>query len=159
MTFPFCLCGVRAELLCSVAWSWPPALQPTRFLCPWDFPDKNSGLGCNFFSRGSSWPKDQTHVPGISCTSRWILCLFVFLQISIDLCSPFRRLKMPPAQCLFFQLFILFWMINNVELVSGVQQSDSVIHMHVSILSQILLRLRWFHNIEQSFLPCSVSWL
>ena len=23
-------------------------LQPTRLLCPWDFPDKNTGLGCHF---------------------------------------------------------------------------------------------------------------
>ena len=24
------------------------ALQPTRFLCPWDFPGKNTGVGCHF---------------------------------------------------------------------------------------------------------------
>ena len=23
-------------------------LQPTRFLCPWDFPSKNTGVGCHF---------------------------------------------------------------------------------------------------------------
>ena len=43
-------------------------------------------------------------------------------------------------------------MINNVVLVSGVQQSDSVIHIHVSILFQILLPFRLLHNIEQSVL-------
>ena len=37
-------------------------------------------------------------------------------------------------------------MINNSVLVSGVQQSDSVIHIHVSILFQILV---------QSLLSCS----
>ena len=26
--------------------SWPHGLQPTRFLCPWDFPGKNAGVGC-----------------------------------------------------------------------------------------------------------------
>ena len=40
-------------------------------------------------------------------------------------------------------------MINNVVLVSGVQQSDSVIHKHVSILSQILLPFRLLQNIQQ----------
>ena len=25
-----------------------PELQPDRFLCPWDFPDKNTGVGCHF---------------------------------------------------------------------------------------------------------------
>ena len=43
-------------------------------------------------------------------------------------------------------------MINNVVLVSAVQQSDSVIHIHVSILFQILFPFRLLQNIEQSSL-------
>ena len=51
-------------------------------------------------------------------------------------------------------------MINNVVLVSGVQRSDSVIH--VSILFQILFPFRLLQNIEQSSLcytvgPCWLS--
>ena len=51
-------------------------------------------------------------------------------------------------------------MINNV-LVSGVQQSDSVIHIHVSILFQILFLFRLLQNIEQSSLCSTVGlcWL
>jgi len=26
---------------------WPHGLQPTRFLCPWDFPGKSTGVGCH----------------------------------------------------------------------------------------------------------------
>ena len=53
-------------------------------------------------------------------------------------------------------------MINNVVLVSGVQQSDSVTHIHVSILFQIIFALSLLHNIEQSSLcytvgPCRLS--
>ena len=53
-------------------------------------------------------------------------------------------------------------MINNVVLVSGVKQSDSAIHIHVSILFQILFPFRLSENIEQSFLcytvgPCWLS--
>ena len=53
-------------------------------------------------------------------------------------------------------------MINNIVLVSGVQQSDSVIHIHVSILFQILFPFRLLHNIEQGSLcytvgPCCLS--
>ena len=33
---------------------WLPVLQPTRLLCPWDSPGKNTGVGCHSFSRGSS---------------------------------------------------------------------------------------------------------
>ena len=42
---------------------WPHGLWFARFLCPWDFPSKNTRMGCHFFSRGSSQPRDWT------CTS------------------------------------------------------------------------------------------
>ena len=47
-----------------------------------------------------------------------------------------------------FLFYIGAQLINNVVLVSGVQQSDSVIHIHVSILFQILFPFRLLHNIE-----------
>ena len=52
-------------------------------------------------------------------------------------------------------------MINDVVLVSGIQQSDSVIHVHVSILAQILFLFRLLHSIEQSSLDYTVGpcWL
>ena len=30
---------------------WPLGLQPTRLLCPWDFPGKSTGVGCHCFLR------------------------------------------------------------------------------------------------------------
>ena len=30
----------------------PRGLQPTRLLCPWDSPDKNTGVGCHFLCQG-----------------------------------------------------------------------------------------------------------
>ena len=30
----------------------PHELQPTRLLCPWDFPGKNTGVGCHFLLQG-----------------------------------------------------------------------------------------------------------
>ena len=41
--------------------------------CPWNFPDKNTGVGGLFYSRGSSQPRDQTHVSCISHIGRWVL--------------------------------------------------------------------------------------
>ena len=33
--------------------SWPPrGLQPSRLLCVWDFPGKNTGAGCHFLLQG-----------------------------------------------------------------------------------------------------------
>ena len=55
---------------CLVAKSRPPLCDPTGLLCPWDFPGKNTGVGCHFLLQGSSRPRDQTQV---SCTCRQIL--------------------------------------------------------------------------------------
>ena len=30
----------------------PHGLQPDRFFCPWDFPGKNTGVGCHFLLQG-----------------------------------------------------------------------------------------------------------
>ena len=51
-----CVCArVRAHV-CSVMSdsSQPPGLQPTRLLCPWNFPHKNRPEGCHVFLRCSS---------------------------------------------------------------------------------------------------------
>ena len=31
---------------------WPTGLWPARLLCPWNFPGKNTGVGCHFFLQG-----------------------------------------------------------------------------------------------------------
>ena len=42
--------------MCSVTKScltlWSDGLQPSRLLCPWDFPGKNTGVGCHFLLQG-----------------------------------------------------------------------------------------------------------
>ena len=48
----------------------PHGLQPARLLCPWDFPGRILEWVTISFSRGSSQPRDRTHV---SCICRWFL--------------------------------------------------------------------------------------
>ena len=48
---------IRVLFCCLVAKSYltpllPPGLQPARLLCPWDFPCKNTGVGCHFLLQG-----------------------------------------------------------------------------------------------------------
>ena len=55
--WPFAAEGMDALSCCLVAQScltlWQPhGLQPTRLLCPWDFPGKNTGVGCHFLLQG-----------------------------------------------------------------------------------------------------------
>ena len=41
-----CVCSVVSD---SVR---PYGLKPARLLCPWDFPGKNTGVGCHFLLQG-----------------------------------------------------------------------------------------------------------
>ena len=50
---------------------WCYGLYPTRLLCPWDFPGKNTGLVAISFSRGSSGPRDRTWISCVSYLAGW----------------------------------------------------------------------------------------
>ena len=52
--------------------SQPHGLQPTRFLCPWSFPGKNTGVGCHF------------PLQGIFLTNRLNPCLLSLLYWWVD---------------------------------------------------------------------------
>ena len=61
---PLCVCWVAQSCLTLC----DPMDYPARFLCPWDFPDENTGVSCHL-SRRSSRPRDRTHVSCVSCTA------------------------------------------------------------------------------------------
>ena len=53
INLPLLSCSVVSDSL------RPHRLQPTRLLCPWDFPGKNTGVGCRallqiFLTQGSN---------------------------------------------------------------------------------------------------------
>ena len=41
---------------------WPHGWQPSRHLCPWDFPGQNTEVGFHALLQGTSRPRDQTRV-------------------------------------------------------------------------------------------------
>ena len=45
---------------------WPHGLQPSKLLCPWDFPGKNTGVGCHFLLQGIFPTHDWTWVSHIT---------------------------------------------------------------------------------------------
>ena len=65
----------RSPCCCLIAKSCPTPLQPhglkpTRILCSWNFPGKNTGVGCHFLLWGSFRPGNQAC---ISCIGRLVL--------------------------------------------------------------------------------------
>ena len=69
-----CVCSVVSVMPDSL---WPHGLQPTRLLCPWDSPGKNTGAGCHvllqgiFMTRGSNQHLLCTNSHGCSIKPRW----------------------------------------------------------------------------------------
>ena len=61
-----CVCSVISN-------SWDPMDCSLPGFCPWNSPDKNTGVGCRFLLQGSSQPKDRTHVSYVCCIVRQIL--------------------------------------------------------------------------------------
>ena len=59
--------GFKKESESEVSQSCPTLWDPmdTRLLHPWDFPGKNTGVGCHFLLQGSSQPRDRTQVSHI----------------------------------------------------------------------------------------------
>ena len=58
--FGWCSCNVMSNSL------RPYGLYPTRLLCSWDFPSKNTGVCCHFLLQGISTPRDWTWVSCIA---------------------------------------------------------------------------------------------
>ena len=66
---------------CLIAKSCPTLLrphgqQPARLLCLWDFPGKNTGVGCHFLLSGSSWPRESSQSRDQTCLSYMGWCVF-----------------------------------------------------------------------------------
>ena len=47
--------------------------QPTRFLCPWDSPGKNTGVGCHFLLQEILLTQESN--PGLLCCKKILYCL------------------------------------------------------------------------------------
>ena len=57
--------------VCSVMFDslWASGLQPTKLLCPWDFPGKNTGMGCHFLLQGIFLTQESN--PHLLCLLHW----------------------------------------------------------------------------------------
>ena len=77
----------------------PHGLQPNRVLCPWDFPGKNTGVGCHFLFQGIFRTQESDQ-----CLLCWLAdsfffnllkCFFIFLKFSIDVVLPYIDMNPP----------------------------------------------------------------
>ena len=76
----WCLSWSRIRLQCRRKWKWKwsrsvmsDSLRPHGLLCPWDFPGKNTGMGCYFLLQGI-FPT-QGLKPGLPHCRQTLYCL------------------------------------------------------------------------------------
>ena len=115
----------------------PHGLQPARLLCPWDFPDKDTGEGCHVSSRGSSRPRDLTSVSPVSFVGRQILyhctaweALYIYIHpFFFGLSSHLGHHKALSRVCCAIQQVPISYFIHSINTVqfSSVQFSRSVV--------------------------------
>ena len=138
------------SVLCSALQLCPTlrlqALYPTRLLCPWDYPAKWLAIS---FSRGTSRPKNQTHISCISCFIRQILYQLCHLEslssrtaclIDIFLFFfPFYNIM-----CLFLAVLGLHWCMDfSLVAVSGGYSLVMVAGLLIAVASLIVERGLW----------------
>ena len=69
-----CVCvWAHAQLCLTLMTPWTVAPPPPRLICPWDFPSKNTGVGCNFLLQGTFPTPGSNLCPLYLCIGRQIL--------------------------------------------------------------------------------------
>ena len=87
----------------------------TRILCPWDFPGKNTGLGCHFFlqgifpTQGLNQPRDWTCA---SCIGRWICYHWATWEANK---APRILLQKQRALSKYYLLFNLLFLFSKIH--------------------------------------------
>ena len=118
----FLVCACVCSVTQSCPTSQPHGLSPARLLCPWNFPGKNTGVGCHFLLQGIFRPRDLTCVSSASCFGRQILPLS-------HPGSPSMLMYVPSISTLsrFFFYFYHEWMLDFVKYFFCIYWGDLVI--------------------------------
>ena len=72
---------IKCQSLSQVWPLWPRGLQPTRLLCPWHFPGKNTGAGSHILLQGI-FPRDWTCISCVFCIADRLLTCWVIREVS-----------------------------------------------------------------------------
>ena len=109
----------------SNSFTTPWTHEPTRLLCPWDFPGKDTGVGCHFLLKGIF----PTQGPNM-CHLHWLPYFFTTKPPGKP-CETLHRLK--KKKKFFFKL--LAFTCYSVVLLSVVEQSEYlyIYHLFVTI--------------------------
>ena len=87
----------------------PSGLQPTKLLCPWDFPSKNTGLGCHFLLQGI-FPTQGSN-PCLLCLLHWQMDSLTLLHLEVTTLFSLYAIFIPQDFHLIYNIHIYIYTI------------------------------------------------
>ena len=120
----------------------PYGLKPTRLLCPWDSPSKNTGVGCYDSYRKSSWPRDRTCVSCSSCIGRQILYHWATgeaLAHALGICLKKMNKYIKEERRAWALLFLACFNQRNSTCICFIHLEGPAVHVTVSPQKHIIL--------------------
>ena len=103
---------VKKSVSCSVVSNSlrPHGLQPSRLLCPWDFPGKSTGVGCHSLLR----------IGSLFCSNPdSVTCCWTSHQISLNICfssKNYRKTARPIVSVYFFIVINIYSCCSAAQL-------------------------------------------
>ena len=131
---------------------WPHGLQPTRLLCPWDSPGKNTGVGCHalrqgiFPTQGLNFGKPLMH----------IITTKLVLTFCLQLCLVGTN-KHPFLACA--ETFSCFFSSSHLPVKGrgiGGRSKDAWVDFFPNSLT--ILWLEKYFQVYGTWLPCFQLW-
>ena len=109
----------------------PYELQPTRLLCPWDFPGKRTGVGCHCLLQ-------ITLKYSINVSFNWLYDFWCFLVYSSHLCS------------FFDSICIKAWVLNFLWCCNTLFKLKKIIHNIFSVFWIVFWTISALENLAHS---------
>ena len=92
-----CAACVRAKPLQSCPTLWPYGPYPTRLLCLWDSPGKNTGVSCHTLLQGNLPDPGSNPYPSVSRIGRWVLYRGAIREAPLCASFPLNWSSMPAS--------------------------------------------------------------
>ena len=127
----------------------PPELEPTRLLCPWDFPGKRNGVGCHFLSNiYYIYTHTHTHTPTPASLSIHLLIdAACFHTLALSKMLLWTLVHVSFWICWFFEswfFFFFFFFLIRIHTVFHSGYND-LLHFYQQNI-QILTNIYYFYS-------------
>ena len=113
---------------------WSHELEPTMLLCPWDFPGKNTGVGCHPLLQGI-FPTQESN-PSLLCLLHCRQILYHWATVDAHICLLFKKSyiifsKQGNREVLFMEP--LFWEPEYFEINDSNNLTNLINFMHTYV--------------------------